>query len=391
MTRRVLHVVPSLDPASGGMAEAVRLLAFPTPALESVIVTCDMPNQPWLAASGVKTIGTGPANTRFQWTPRLAPVLREEMPRADVCVVHGLWQYPLFAAAHAAQKAHKPLLVFPHGMLDPWALTQSRAVKSLAWLAGMGNLLNRRASALCFTTPEERELASPRVGQSRGPQAIVPLGVDAPLLVKEEARQMFDLQHPALAEKQIFLFLGRLHPKKGCDLLIRAFAQCCREQEAQKRPRPHLRLAGPSCSDDYLRELRALAQQESLGEGSDFEFLGMLEGGAKWREVAAGDALVLPSHQENFGLVVAEALACGTPALLSDKVNTAPQVKAAGAGLMAPDTVDGTLQLLQQWMSLSPGERAVMSTRAKAWHAQSFSAEAARAGFARLVEEMVSK
>jgi glycosyltransferase involved in cell wall biosynthesis len=313
------------------------------------------------------------------------------MQHADVYVAHGLWQHPLFATGHAAQSANKPFLVFPHGMLDPWALSQSRTVKAVAWLAGMGSLLNHRADALCFTTLEEKELAAPKVGHSRCPQVIVPLGVDAPAMLREDARKAFVQRHPATAERQILLFLGRLHPKKGCDLLIRAFAQCCREQDAQKRTRPYLCLAGPPCSEEYLQELRMMSEQEKLSEGVDFAFLGMLEGEAKWHALAAADALVLPSHQENFGLVVAEAMACGTPALLSDKVNTAPQVKTAGAGLMARDTAEGTLLLLQQWMGLSPEQRAEMSQRAKALHEESFSASAARAGFARLLEQMIPK
>lgn len=389
MTRRVLHVIPSMDPASGGMAEAVRVLAQATPRMNSVIVTCDAPDAPWLSRSSVRTVGGGPGRTRLLWSPRLASILQHEMRLVDVCVAHGLWQHPLFAAGREAQKQNKPLFVFPHGMLDPWALAQSRVVKSLAWLAGMKSVLNRHAAALCFTTKEEMELAAPMVGQAKAKQVIIPLGVEAPSLVRAEARNALDKQHLALAGRQILLFLGRLHPKKGCDMLIQAFAECCRQQDKQQRPRPHLRLAGPPCSEEYLLELRAIAEREKVNEGTDLVFLGMLEGEAKWRELAAADVLVLPSHQENFGLVVAEALACGTPTLLSDKVNTAPQVNAGGAGLMAPDTPDGTLHLLQQWMSLSVEERTTMSRRARALHAESFSADSSRAGFARLVEEMV--
>ncbi|MFN6996501.1 MAG: glycosyltransferase, partial [Aquincola tertiaricarbonis] len=103
---------------------------------------------------------------------------------------------------------------------------------------------------------------------------------------------------------------------------------------------------------------------------------GMLQGDLKWGAFHAAEAFVLPSHQENFGIAVAEALGCGVPVLISDKVNIWREIEADGAGLVAPDTAEGTAQLLQRWLALSSAERAAMRDRARGCFAQRFTVEA---------------
>jgi len=92
---------------------------------------------------------------------------------------------------------------------------------------------------------------------------------------------------------------------------------------------------------------------------------GMLKGNAKWGAFAISDAFVLPSHQENFGIAVAEALACGLPVLISDQVNIAPEIEADGCGLVEHDTLEGTINLLERWLALNPDERESMRQQTK--------------------------
>ena len=121
-------------------------------------------------------------------------------------------------------------------------------------------------------------------------------------------------------------------------------------------------IAGPG-DEKTLGKLHKLAS--SLGIDREVVWTGPLYGKAKWEALQAAQVYVLPSHQENFGISVVEALACGTPVLISDKVNIWREIEAAGAGLVAPDDVGGTTRLLKRWASLPSEEQSQMRVRAK--------------------------
>jgi len=101
------------------------------------------------------------------------------------------------------------------------------------------------------------------------------------------------------------------------------------------------------------------------GIGERIHWPGMITDDAKWGAFFGCEAFILPSHQENFGIAVAEALACGKPVLLADKVNIAEEIAADGAGLMEPDTPEGTLALLRRWLTTTSEERERMATQAE--------------------------
>jgi glycosyltransferase involved in cell wall biosynthesis len=148
--------------------------------------------------------------------------------------------------------------------------------------------------------------------------------------------------------------LGRIHPKKGCDLLFEAFARVA-------NPELHLVMAGPD-ETGWGTELKTQAMR--LGIADRIIWTGMLRGDAKWGALYGAEAFVLPSHQENFGIAVADALACGLIPLISDKVNIAPDVAADGAALMESDTLEGTVHLIERFQALSKEERRIMRINA---------------------------
>jgi glycosyltransferase involved in cell wall biosynthesis len=166
----------------------------------------------------------------------------------------------------------------------------------------------------------------------------------------------FGARCPDLLGKRFLLFLGRLHPKKGCDLLIKAFAQI-----GTGHPDLHLVMAGP----DPANWREELSTELPAGELSErVHWPGMLQGEAKWGAFAASEVFVLPSHQENFGIAAVEALASAKPILLAHPVNIAPDIERAGCGLVEDDTLEGTKRLLMRWLALSDVERQAMSDRA---------------------------
>ncbi len=163
--------------------------------------------------------------------------------------------------------------------------------------------------------------------------------------------------------KPYFLFLSRIHPKKGVDLLIKAYKMLLLEKENYAEEIPELVIAGPGLEETYGKEMKKLVSENETLE-NHVHFVGMLTGNAKWGAIYGSEAFVLPSHQENFGIAVAEALACGKPVLISNQVNIWNEINSLKAGLVAEDSVEGTLMLLKSFMNLSVSERAQMQRQA---------------------------
>ncbi|MBB4396210.1 glycosyltransferase involved in cell wall biosynthesis [Bradyrhizobium sp. ERR14] len=286
---------------------------------------------------------------RYGYTKRMAPWLKARARNYDVVVINGIWNY-CAAAARQSLSADIPYYVFTHGMLDPWFRKRyplKSAFKQLSWWINEGPLL-AKARAVLFTTEEERVRARNAFWPYRVKEFVVGYGTTDELGDPTNQTSRFRGRLPVLGEKPFILFLSRIHEKKGCDLLIRAFAEV-----ASTSPNLNLVIAGPD-QTGWRRHLQSLADQ--LGISQRVHWPGMLEGPEKWGAFRACEAFVLPSHQENFGIVVAEALACGKPVLISDKVNIWREVKESGAGLVAPDNVEGVVRLLKTFAELTPAQ-----------------------------------
>jgi glycosyltransferase involved in cell wall biosynthesis len=172
-----------------------------------------------------------------------------------------------------------------------------------------------------------------------------------------------------LQGKRLALFMGRIHPKKGCDLAIEAFARVLAPD-----PQWRLVIAGPD-PVGLRASLSSLAAK--LGVSDRITWTGMIGGAAKRGVLSAAEVFVLPSHQENFGIVVAEAMSYGVPPLISNKVNIWREIRDDGAGIVAADDLDGTCSLLISWLSQSDHEKEVMRERAGQSFARRFEIGAA--------------
>jgi glycosyltransferase involved in cell wall biosynthesis len=337
---------------------------------EGEVVTLDDPADPSLKVLPFKVHAMGPVSTRFGYTARLIPWLVTERDRFDGVVLHGLWQYLSFAVRRAIA-SHKPYLVFTHGMLDPYfkhAYPMKHLKKSTYWLLNEYWVLHH-ANRVLFTSDAEAHDARISFWPSEWNASVVPYGASAPEGEPETLRREFLAHHPALLKPDgtghaFLLFLGRIHAKKGCDLLLEAFAQI-----ARRTPELHLVFAGPdkagpTASKNLILKDKLISQATANGINHRVHWTGMLDNEQKWGAFYACEAFCLPSHQENFGIAVAEALACGKPVLISDKVNIWPEILNDGAALVGPDTAVGTLQTLEQWIALSPEEKSAMGKHA---------------------------
>jgi glycosyltransferase involved in cell wall biosynthesis len=356
---KILQVISSLNPAYGGVATCLEAL---TPELvrlghASEVVCLDHPEEPFLKNFPGPVKALGPARFSYQYSPRLLPWLRREAARFDVVVTHGLWQYHGLAVHRALRQPRMPpYFVFSHGMLDPWFKRQyplKHAKKLLYWWPAERRVL-RDAKAVLFTCEEERVLARQSFAGYRCRERVVAFGTVGVSGDSTSQREAFYRAVPAVRGKPFWLFLGRVHEKKGVDLLIDAYAELASSNAAV----PTLVIAGPCNDANYLRELQARAAARCPAGGVLWP--GMITGDVKWGALRAAEAFVLPSHQENFGIAVAEALSCGTPVLISNKVNIWREIEADSAGLVEPDDAAGTKRLLTRWQSLNEPSREKM-------------------------------
>jgi glycosyltransferase involved in cell wall biosynthesis len=256
-------------------------------------------------------------------------------------------------------------------MLDPW-FKRTYPLKHLKkwfyWPWGDYRVLRDARSAL-FTCEEEKRLARESFWLYRCNERVVNLGTGAPVGEPQSQRALFEEKFPEVRGKHCLLFLGRVHVKKGNDLLFHALAQILKSGNAPELANWHLIIAGPN-DHPYGQEMKALATQ--LGLGDRVTWTGMLTGDLKWGAFHRAEAFVLPSHQENFGIAVAEALACRVPVLISNKVNIWREIEQDGAGLIENDDIEGATKLLTRWLGLSSSEREAMRARAATCFAERF-------------------
>ncbi|HKQ30643.1 MAG TPA: glycosyltransferase [Burkholderiales bacterium] len=354
---RLLHVISSADPAGGGPIEGIKQLARAVAKRGAVVhvASLDDPTAPWIENFPLTLHALGPATLRNKWlrysyAARLVPWLRKHVEYYDAVVINGIWQYHAFGVWQVLRRSRIPYFVFTHGMLDPWfkrAYPLKHLKKWLYWPWADYRVL-RDASAVLFTCEDERVLARRSFWLYRCREVVVGYGTAVNDGNADVQREAFLREFPALRDKRLVLFISRIHPKKGCDLLIEAFSRVANRDAAL-----HLVMAGP---DQVGWKQALIAQAEALGVADRITWTGMLSGDVKWGAYRAADVFVLPSHQENFGIVVAEALACGLPVLISNKVNIWREIEMDGAGAVADDDLAGTAALLQRWLDTGSGD-----------------------------------
>lgn len=365
---KLLRIIFSLNPLAGGPVEGILRI---TPELASygikTTVAClDPPDSPWLLQQTCSCIGLGPADKVYGYRRGIQALINDLALEHDVVFIHGIWQYHAFATWRALRGSGIPYFVYTHGMLDPWfkRTYPLKHLKKWAYWPWADYRVLRDATAVLFTTEQERVLARQSFWLYEAKEEVVGYGSSAPPTDAEAQRAALLDRYPHLRGQRILLFLSRIHPKKGVDLLIEAFAEV-----ASCDPLLHLLIAGP----DQVGWQSALQQRAAeLGIAERITWPGMLSGELKWGAFRCAELFCLPSHQENFGIVVAEALACGLPVAIAEPVNIATDVALAGAGIVHADTAQATTAALQQWLATTPVVRADMGARGRELFAERF-------------------
>lgn len=319
---RVLHVIPSVDERSGGPATAIVPMcrALMQQGIEVLLLSTTAGLQAEITHGEVLEYKGVPAiffqsqrGESFKYSRPLSSWLRSNIQNFGLAHIHAVFNHSSVAAAHVCQKSGVPYVIRPLGTLDPWSMTQKSLRKRLFWqISGKG--IMDGAAAVHYTSEAEKVSTETSLGLNHG--KVIPLGVE----VSSNSTGKLD-------GDPYVLVLSRLHPKKGLDVLVDAFLLLVqRPQFAGWR----LVLAGDG-PVEYVSMLKAKA-----GGDDSITFAGWLDGDEKHAVLNGASLLVLPSHQENFGLCVMEALAQAVPVLVSPNVNLAAEISAANAGWIAP-------------------------------------------------------
>ncbi len=345
----VMHVVAGLHPSSGGPSRTVVQLAdalASRPDVDITLVSQTLEGDP-VVASGVSAVDRRMAASSSPWAIRLALPIRQELKRMlsgrhpSVVHSHGLWNPANHWASRAARCHGIPLVVHPRGMLEPWALQHK------AWKKRVGMALYQRqdlesANVLIATSSFEYE--NIRKLRLQQPIALIPNGV-----ALASSHSVEHEPHRDLGRARNVLFLSRVHPKKGLLNLIQAWADLA--------PRNwQLLIAGPN-EGAHLDQVMARARQLGIHESVDY--LGEVDGEQKSAIYRDADLFVLPTFSENFGVVVAEALAHGVPVITTRGAPWA-DLETHRCGWWIDIGVDPLVETLRTAMALSDEERRAM-------------------------------
>lgn len=353
---KLLHIIMSTNPACGGPSAVVReqcelLIQH---GVEPTVVTIDNPNSPWLANEKYAQIGVGHGLTGYGFFNGLDKWLDEHVNEFDRVIVHGLWGGHVFPAHKYAVKRNVPYFVLPHGMLDPWfkQFKLKHLKKHLFWHWAEYPLL-RDAQKVLFTCQSEMEKSYHSFKRYSVNPEVVTAGVQA-IAAPENARSIVESEIPETADKKIILFMSRLHPIKGLENLINAWAEIEDYREYL------LMIAGPS-NDEFGESMINLVKNKSI---SNIVFPGMVKGELRASLLGIADLFIQPSFLESFGMSVVEALSAGTPVLVTDNVGVYQEVLEYESGLVSKPAKKSILQNLEKWFEMSPEDKNRMSKNA---------------------------
>ena len=382
----VLHIIDSLDPATGGTATGLIAIApyLHEEGFSSRVCTWNGAGQetPFLK----NIIYAGKPFTPWSYSSSMRSTLAKEIRAADVVIIHGLWKYQSVPARALCQKYQKPYFVYTHGMLDPWFNEQYfwKKLKKLATWRWNEYPLLRDAQGTIFTSGVEAERARRSFSPYQTRECILPYGTTPLPEVSSEEITSFRAQHD-LSEKPFFLFLGRIHAKKNLCATLLAY-------EASNACLSHdFVIAGnPSTPADETRLAQTLASL-SPASRKGVRVVGSLYGKDKAVAFRGADAFVLFSHQENFGLAVAEALSAGTPVLLSHAINIYEIIEQEKAGLSTGVKEKDITPLFREWLSLSASQKDAYRQSAKSCFTKHFHVQQAATALATLLSETCSQ
>lgn len=384
-------MIGSMDPRNGGPGQGIRNMIpeLDKHGVDTTVISMDDPGAEFLEQDTINIVPMGPGG-RWAYSPRLMPWLAEHINDYDIVIVHGLWQYHNYAVVKTAKKlkaanALKPrIYIMPHGMLDPYfQKARERRLKAVRnWLywkmIESGNVST--ADGVLFTCEEELLLAREAFSPYKPKHEInISYGIKRPPLHSDEDKRAFLEKCPQVRNRPFLLFLSRIHQKKGVDLMLEAYAKVY-NNEAGNGSFPALVIAGPGLESPFGSKITQIIRSDNFLDKNVF-LPGMLSGESKWGAFYACEAFILPSHQENFGIAVVEAMACSKAVMITNKVNIYREIVDGGAGFAANDDLQGITSLMARWKDLPSVQKEASGSEARRVFESQFSVEQAATRF----------
>ncbi len=351
-TVKLLRVIASMDPKTGGPPNGINYI---TPFLnelnvETTIVCLDKTNELFIKNSTIKTVALSQNKTAWQYNSQLYNWLINNLINYDVVIVHGLWIYNNYAVAKAVNVLKKQIVgfktkfyIFPHGMLDSYFQNNKKrllkSIRNYFYWHLIENKNIKSANGIIYTSQGEMEIALKTFTNFKPKQNInLGYGVAVPKNVSNQN-----------GIDDYFLFLGRYDQKKGIDTLINAYKKIL---QTNLTLIPKLIIAGPGKNDEYGKCIQKLVN-ESEELKNHIELKDMVLGDEKWNLIANAKAMILWSHQENFGISVAESLGMGVPVLLSKQVNIWNDIVLNNAGMANDDSEENLVKTIIKFCNLT--------------------------------------
>ena len=352
---RIAYLMPSVSRAAGGIFEIERRLAQSLAELPGVhleafgtedeFTSVDVDSWQPIEVRTFKCYGP----RSFGWSPALRRAF--VAAEADVAHLHALWMHTSLIMRGWFSRHHRPFVTTLHGMLEPWALGNSRWKKQLSALAYERNCL---VKAACIQISAEGELASAREFGLKNPICIIPNGIDPP----KPSRIDPPWARSVPSGKKILLYLGRLHPKKGLVNLLGAWKKLLVKSDPGM-DEWQLVIGG---WDQIGHEAELKSLSAAYGIERSVSFVGPLYNDAKLAAYHHADAVVLPSFSEGLPMAVLEAWSHGKPVLMTPQCNLSEGF-ATGAAIEAEPTEASLAEGLAQLMEASDEQRTRMGKR----------------------------
>ena len=356
---KILRIISTLNPKYGGPSKAIidSSIVLAQKGFHVDILTCDRKNEVFFKSKKIKIINKGPSFFGTYWfNPKLFFWLKKNKDKYSSFIIHGIWQFKTLLARLLIKKKY---YVFLHGQLDPFFETNFFKLikKKLYWfLFEKKNLIDAK-SILLTSKGEMQTLNKTFVDTNNIKKKIVKYGIIEPKFRKQDLKKNFYKKYQQLKNKDFFLFLGRFHEKKGCEIIIEAV------KELGKNFNDLILMAGPLENNTYERKIINLIRTYNLDKNiivSDAIFNDL-----KWGAIQESKAMLLPSHGENFGVSLVESMCFGKPVLTTNKVNISKEILKFKAGYISNDNVNSYKRIITKFNSLNKSKVNKMSQNAQ--------------------------
>ena len=353
--KKILRITTTLDPKFGGpsigVLESSKNLI--NNGFKVDIITIDKKKFNKIKLKNLKIINfNNYIGKNYRFCISLIFWLFKNKKKYDFFIIHGIWQFPTLLARVILKNKY---YVFTHGQLDPffgYNFFKSLKKKLYWYLVEYSNLQNS-ISILLTSLGEKKNLNKTYVKTNKIKKKIIKYGIYKKKLNYKKITSIFSKKYPFLKMKNFYLYIGRYHEKKGCDIIIKSI------KKLKKKFKTPILFVGPSDNNKYEIYLKKLVSDYKLNK--IIFFSDALFGDLKWGAISNCKAMLLASHGENFGISVVESLSAGRPVLITNKVNIYRDILISQSGLISNNTIDSFSKKLLKFENLNKSEITKMS------------------------------